>query len=45
MDVPQLLELCFVDECMTLFNSNDTYRNTQKNKLIQKLSLQYVDLQ
>ena len=30
---------------MALFNSKGTYRNTQKSKLIQKLSLQCVDLQ
>ena len=34
-----------VVECMALFNSNSTYRKTQKSKLIQKLSLQHVDLQ
>ena len=37
VDLPQLLELRIVEECVTLFNSN--------GKLIQKLSLQYVDLQ
>jgi len=30
---------------MILFNSNGTHRKTQKSKLTQKLSLQYVDLQ
>ena len=30
---------------MALFNSNGTYRKTQKSKLTQKLSLQNVDLQ
>ena len=37
VDLPQLLEHRVVEECMTLFNSNGTYRKTQKNKLIQKL--------
>ena len=45
VDLPQLLEHRVVEECMTLFNSNDTYRKTQKSKLIQKLFLQCVDLQ
>ena len=45
VDLPQLLEHRVVEECMTLFNSNGTYRKSQKSKLIQKLSLQYVYLQ
>ena len=45
VDLPQLLEYRVVEECIALFNSNRTYRETQKSKLIQKLSLQYVDLQ
>jgi len=40
-----LLEHRVVEECITLFNSNGTYRKTQKSKLIQELSLQCVDLQ
>ena len=45
MDLSQLLEHRVVEECMTLFNSDDIYRKTQKSKLIQKLSLQSIDLQ
>ena len=45
VDLPQLREHRVVEECMTLFNSNGTYRTTQKSKPIQKLSLQYWDLQ
>ena len=45
VDLPQLLEHRVVEECMTLLNSDGIYRKTQKSKLIQKLSLQYIDLQ
>jgi len=45
VDLPQLLEHRVIEECMTLFNSYGIYRKTQKSKLIQKLSLQYIDLQ
>ena len=43
VDLPQLLEHRVVEECMVLFNPNGTYRKTQNSKLIQKLSLQYVN--
>lgn len=45
IDLHELLEHRVVEECMALFNSNGTYRKTQKSKLIQKFSLQPVDLQ
>ena len=45
VNLPELLEHRIVEECVALFNSNGTYRKTQKSKLIQKLSLQSVDLQ
>ena len=45
VDLTELLEHRIVEECVALFNSNGTYRKTQKSKLIQKLSLQSVDLQ
>ena len=45
VDLPQLLEHRVVEECMALFNFNGTYKKTQKSKLIQKFSLQYVDPQ
>jgi hypothetical protein len=45
VDLPEVLEHRVVEENMTLFNSNGTYRKTQKSQLIQKLSLQPVDLQ
>ena len=45
VDLTELMEHLVVKECMALFNSNDTYRKTQKSKLIQSLSLQSVDLQ
>ncbi|CAL8328785.1 unnamed protein product [Merluccius merluccius] len=38
VNLPELLEHCVVEDCVTLFNSNGTYRKTQKSKLIQKLS-------
>ena len=44
VDLTELLEHRVVEECMALFNSNDTYRKTQKSKLIQSLSLKSVDL-
>ena len=40
VDLPQLLEHRVVEECMVLFNSDGTFRNTQT-----KFSLQYVYLQ
>ena len=45
VDLHELLEHRVVEECVALFNSNGTYRKTQKSKLIQKFSLQPVDLQ
>ena len=43
--LPELLEYCVVEECVAIFNSNGTYRKTQKSKLIQKFHLQSIDLQ
>ena len=45
VDLPRLLEHLVVEECVALFNSNGTRRKTQKSKLTQKPSLQYIDLQ
>jgi hypothetical protein len=45
VDLAELLENRVVEECMAIFNSCGTYRKTQKSKLIDRLSLQYVDLQ
>ena len=45
VDLTELLEHRVVEECVALFKCNGTCRKTQKSKLIQKLSLQYVDLQ
>ena len=45
VNLPELLEHRVVEECVSLFNSNGTYRKTQKSKLVQKFSLQSVDLQ
>ena len=45
VDLHELLEHRVVEECVALFNSNGTYRKTQKSKLIQKFSLQPVDQQ
>ena len=43
--LPELFEHRVVEECVAIFNSNATYRKTQKSKLIQKLHLQSIDLQ
>ena len=45
VDLPELLEHRVVEECVALFNCDGTYRKNQRNKLIQKLCLQCVDLQ
>ena len=45
VNLHELLEHRVVEECLALFNSNGTYRKTQKSKLIQKFSLHPVDLQ
>ena len=48
VEVSQLVnlpELRVIEECQALFNSNGTYRKTQKNKLIQNISLKLVHLQ
>ena len=45
VNLPELLEHRVIEECVGLFNSNGTYRKTQKSKLIQKLSIQPVNLQ
>jgi len=44
IDLHELLEHCVVEECVALFNSNGMYRKTQKSKLLQKFSLQPIDL-
>ena len=44
VNLPELLKHRVVEECVALFNSNGTYRKTQKSKLIQKFSLQPIDL-
>ena len=45
VNLPELLEHRVIEECVALFNSNGTYRKMQKSELMQKLSLQPVDLQ
>jgi hypothetical protein len=45
VDLTELLEHRVVEECVALFNCNCTHRKTQKRKLIQKFSLQYVEIQ
>ena len=45
MELLELLAHRVVEECITLFNSNSTYRKTQESKLIQELSLQCVEMQ
>ena len=45
IDLEQKLEHHVVEESVTLFNSNGTYSETQKNKLVKKFSLQSVDIQ
>ena len=45
VDLSELLEHRVVEESVALFNSNGTYRKTQKSQIIQKLSLQPVDTQ
>ena len=44
IDLHDLLEYRIVDECMALFNSNGTHRKTQKSKLLQKLSMNIIEL-
>ena len=34
VNLPELLEHRVIEECVVLFNSNGTYRKTQKSKLI-----------
>jgi len=45
VNLSELLEHHAIDECLALFNSNGTYRKTQKSELIHKLFLQPVSLQ
>ena len=45
VDLTELLEHRVIEECVPLFNCNGTYRKTQKSKLIQKFSLQNIQLQ
>lgn len=45
VDLTELLEHRVIEECVALFNSNCTYRKTQKSKLIQRMSLTSVHLQ
>lgn len=42
VNLPELLQHRVVEECVSLFNSNGTFRKVQKSKLLQKLSLQPV---
>ncbi|KAK7065892.1 hypothetical protein SK128_018960 [Halocaridina rubra] len=45
VDLSELLEHRAAEESVALFNPNGTYKKTQKSQIIQKLSLQPVDLQ
>ena len=45
LNLSELRQHRVIDECVTLFNCNGTYRKTQKSKLIQKLFLQPIALQ
>lgn len=45
VDLSELFEHRVIEESMALFNSNGTYRKTQKSNLLQKLSLQSAYIQ
>ena len=45
VDLTDLLEHRVVDECMSLFNSNVIFRKTQKSKIIQKMTMNTVEIQ
>ena len=42
--LPELMKHRASEECLTLFNTNGTFRNTQKSKHLQKLALQLLDV-
>lgn len=44
LSLPELMKHCISEECLTLFNANGTFRKTQKSKLLQKLTLQPLDV-
>lgn len=43
--LPEVIKHCLSEECLALFNVNGTFRKTQKSKLLQKLTLQPIDVQ
>ena len=44
LSLPELMKHRISEECLTLFNANGTFRKTQKSKLLQKLTLQPLDV-
>ena len=44
INLTELLQYRVVQDCMAIFNPNCTYRKTQKSKLIQRFTLESVDL-
>jgi len=44
LSLPELMKHRISEECLTLFNAYVTFRSTQKSKLLQKLSLQPLDV-
>jgi hypothetical protein len=44
VDLPTILQHRVTHECLSIFNVNGTYRKVQKSKLVEKFSLQSVDI-
>lgn len=45
LSLSEVMKHLLTEECLTLFNVNGTFRKTQKNKLLQKLTQQPLDVQ
>jgi hypothetical protein len=44
VDLPTILQHRVTHECLSIFNVNGTYRKAQKSKLVEKFSLQSVNI-
>ena len=44
LSLPEFMKHRISEECLTLFNANGTFRKTQKSKLLQKLTMQPLDV-
>ena len=42
LSLSEVMKHCLTEECLPLFNTNGTFRKTQKSKLLEKLTQQPI---